>query len=50
MIPRLPLPAKIAIQVQDPIEVHGDDQAVHDKVLSSLQGGVDGLRRNDGSR
>src|SRR5947209_13771592 len=43
MIPRLPLPAKIAIEVQDPIDVDGDDQAVHDKVMASLQGGVDRL-------
>ena len=34
------------IEVQDPIEVDGlhmQDQAVHDKVLASLQGGVDRL-------
>jgi 1-acyl-sn-glycerol-3-phosphate acyltransferase len=39
----IPLPAKIAIEVQEPIEVDGDDQAVHDKVMASLQGGVDRL-------
>ena len=39
----IPLPAKIAIEVQEPIEVDGDDQAVHDKVMSSLQAGVDRL-------
>ncbi|HEY7054846.1 MAG TPA: lysophospholipid acyltransferase family protein, partial [Mycobacterium sp.] len=43
MVPRLPLPTKIAIEVQDPIEVDGDDEAVHDKVMASLQGAVDGL-------
>ncbi len=30
-------------EVQHPIEVDGDDQAVHDKVMASLQGGVDRL-------
>jgi 1-acyl-sn-glycerol-3-phosphate acyltransferase len=39
----IPLPAKIAIEVQEPIEVDGDDQAVHDKVIGSLQAGVDRL-------
>ncbi len=39
----IPLPAKITIEVQDPIEVDGDDQAVNDKVLASLQAGVDRL-------
>jgi hypothetical protein len=39
----IPLPTKIVIEVQDPIEVDGDDQAVHDKVMASLQGGVDRL-------
>src|ERR1700740_1240425 len=39
----IPLPTKIVIEVQDPIEVDGDDQAVHDKVMGSLQGGVDRL-------
>ena len=39
----IPLPSKIAIEVQEPIEVDGDDQAVHDKVIASLQGGVDRL-------
>jgi 1-acyl-sn-glycerol-3-phosphate acyltransferase len=38
-----PLPAKIVIEAQDPIDVDGDDQAVHDKVMASLQGGVDRL-------
>lgn len=41
-----PLPTKIVIEVQGPIEVDGhhmQDQAVHDKVLASLQGGVDRL-------
>ena len=39
----IPLPAKIVIEVQEPIEVDGDDQAVNDKVLASLQAGVDRL-------
>jgi 1-acyl-sn-glycerol-3-phosphate acyltransferase len=39
----IPLPAKIAIEVQDPIETDGDDRAVHDKVMQSLQAGVDRL-------
>ncbi|MBP2452167.1 hypothetical protein JOF57_002080 [Mycolicibacterium lutetiense] len=39
----IPLPAKIALEVQDPIDVDGDDQAVHDKVMASLQAGVDRL-------
>jgi 1-acyl-sn-glycerol-3-phosphate acyltransferase len=39
----IPLPAKISIEVQEPIEVDGDDQAVHDKVMESLQAGVDRL-------
>src|SRR3984957_3797662 len=39
----IPLPTKIVIEVQDPIEADGDDQAVHDKVMASLQGGVDRL-------
>jgi hypothetical protein len=29
--------------VQHPIEVDGDDEAVHDKVMASLQAGVDRL-------
>ena len=39
----LPLPTKIAIEVQEPIEVDGDDEVVHKKVLASLQDGVDRL-------
>jgi 1-acyl-sn-glycerol-3-phosphate acyltransferase len=39
----IPLPAKITIEVQEPIEVDGDDEAVNDKVLASLQAGVDRL-------
>ncbi|MBV9514550.1 MAG: acyltransferase family protein [Mycobacteriaceae bacterium] len=39
----LPLPAKIAIEAQDPIEVDGDDDVVHKKVMDSLQAGVDRL-------
>ncbi|HEX2283643.1 MAG TPA: lysophospholipid acyltransferase family protein [Mycobacterium sp.] len=39
----IPLPAKIVVEALDPIEVDGDDQAVHDKVVASLQAGVDRL-------
>jgi 1-acyl-sn-glycerol-3-phosphate acyltransferase len=39
----IPLPTKISIEVQHPIDVDGDDQAVHDKVVASLQAGVDRL-------
>ena len=39
----IPLPAKIVIEVQEPIEVDHDDQAVYDKVVASLQTGVDRL-------
>ena len=38
-----PLPAKITIEVQDPIDVDGDDDAVNDAVLASLQSAVDRL-------
>jgi 1-acyl-sn-glycerol-3-phosphate acyltransferase len=47
MVPRLPLPTKIAIEVQDPIDADdvaaSDDDVINDKVLSRLQGGVDRL-------
>ncbi|MBV5242240.1 MULTISPECIES: lysophospholipid acyltransferase family protein [Mycolicibacterium] len=47
MIPRLPLPTKIAIEVQEPISADDiaadDDDAVNDRVLASLQSGVDRL-------
>jgi hypothetical protein len=47
MVPRLPLPTKIAIEVQDPIapnDIAGsDDRDVHDKVEAALQAGVDRL-------
>jgi 1-acyl-sn-glycerol-3-phosphate acyltransferase len=39
----LPLPAKITIEVQEPIDVDGDDDSVNDAVLASLQDGVDRL-------
>ncbi|MGV0717707.1 lysophospholipid acyltransferase family protein [Mycolicibacterium sp. XJ662] len=43
----IPLPAKITVEVQEPIGVEevrgGDDDVVHDKVISSLQAGVDAL-------
>src|SRR6478672_9176296 len=47
MVPRLPLPTKIAIEVQDPVDAAdiaaSDDDVINDKVLSSLQAGVDRL-------
>jgi hypothetical protein len=44
MVPRLPLPTKIAIEVQEPIDVKdGDDDVVHKQVMESLQAGVDRL-------
>jgi 1-acyl-sn-glycerol-3-phosphate acyltransferase len=39
----IPLPAKIVVEALDPIDVDGADEAVHDKVLASLQAGVDRL-------
>ena len=39
----IPLPAKIVIEVQEPIEATDDDQATYDKVVASLQAGVDRL-------
>ncbi|MHA7664449.1 lysophospholipid acyltransferase family protein [Mycolicibacterium sp. HS_4_1] len=36
----IPLPAKIVIEVQEPIEVTDDDQTVYDNVVASLQAGV----------
>src|ERR1700730_11028774 len=39
----IPLPPQIIIEVQEPINADGDDQAVHDKVMTSLQGGADRL-------
>ena len=39
----IPLPAKIVIEVQEPIEVTDDDQTVYDEVVASLQAGVDRL-------
>ena len=40
-----PLPTKITIEVQDPIDtdIDGDDDVIHDKVEASLQAGVDRL-------
>ena len=47
MVPRLPLPTKIAIEVQEPIDpddiAGSDDDAVNERVLASLQAGVDRL-------
>ena len=39
----IPLPAKIVIEVQEPITAAEDDQAVYDEVVASLQAGVDRL-------
>ena len=39
----LPLPAKITIEVQNPIDVDADDDTVDDAVRASLQAGVDRL-------
>jgi 1-acyl-sn-glycerol-3-phosphate acyltransferase len=43
----IPLPAKITIEVQEPIDVKdieaADDDVIHDKVEASLQAGVDRL-------
>ncbi|TFV57369.1 acyltransferase family protein [Mycobacterium sp. PS03-16] len=47
LIPRLPLPTKIVIEVQEPIDAEdiagADDDVINDKVLASLQSGVDRL-------
>src|SRR5689334_4161523 len=37
LLGHIPLPAKIVIEVQPPIAVHDDDQAVYDEVIASLQ-------------
>ena len=43
----MPLPTKIAIEVQEPIDADdiaaSDDDVINDKVLASLQAGVDRL-------
>jgi 1-acyl-sn-glycerol-3-phosphate acyltransferase len=43
----LPLPAKIVVEALDPIDAEdiaaGDDDVIHEKVLASLQAGVDRL-------
>ncbi|MGB2922187.1 MAG: 1-acyl-sn-glycerol-3-phosphate acyltransferase [Mycobacterium sp.] len=39
----VPLPAKITIEVQDPIDVDADDDTVDEAVRASLQAGVDRL-------
>ncbi|KUI31887.1 glycerol acyltransferase [Mycobacterium sp. IS-1742] len=47
LIPRLPLPTKIVIEVQEPIAAadiaDADADVINDKVVASLQGGVDRL-------
>ncbi|MFB1294071.1 1-acyl-sn-glycerol-3-phosphate acyltransferase [Mycobacterium sp. pW049] len=47
MVPRLPLPTKIVIEVQEPIDADdiaaGDDDGIHDRVESALQSAVDRL-------
>src|SRR3954469_16505773 len=39
----IPLPAKIVVEALDPIDVDGDDEVVHKKVVESLQACVDRL-------
>lgn len=39
----IPLPAKIVIEVQEPITADDDDQVVYDEVVASLQAGVNRL-------
>ena len=39
----IPLPAKVVIEVQEPITADDDDQAVYDEVVASLQAGVNRL-------
>ena len=39
----IPLPAKITIEVQQPIEATADDQATYEAVVASLQAGVNRL-------
>lgn len=39
----IPLPAKIVIEVQEPITADDDDQTVYDEVVASLQAGVNHL-------
>ena len=47
LIPRLPLPTKIVIEVQEPIDAAdiagADDDVINDKVVARLQNGVDRL-------
>ena len=43
LLGHLPLPAKITIEVQEPIDVDNDDDTVNKAVLASLQSGVDRL-------
>jgi 1-acyl-sn-glycerol-3-phosphate acyltransferase len=47
MVPRLPLPTKITIEVQDPIAPEeiaaGDDATIHNRVEGALQSAVDRL-------
>jgi len=43
LLGHIPLPAKIVIEVQEPIKVDDDDQAVYDEVITSLQAGVNRL-------
>jgi hypothetical protein len=43
LLGHIPLPAKIVVEALDPIDVDGDDEVVHKKVVESLQAGVDRL-------
>jgi len=43
LLGHIPLPAKIVIEVQEPMKAGDDDQEVYDQVVASLQAGVDRL-------
>jgi 1-acyl-sn-glycerol-3-phosphate acyltransferase len=43
LLGHIPLPAKIVIEVQEPVEVNDDDAVVYKAVIASLQAGVDRL-------
>jgi 1-acyl-sn-glycerol-3-phosphate acyltransferase len=43
LLGHIPLPAKIVIEVQEPIKARDDEKAVYDEVIASLQAGVDRL-------
>ena len=49
LLGHIPLPAKI-VEVLDPIDVDGDDDVVHKKVVESLQAGWTGSQPSVDSR